>query len=61
MYYNISVFRHIQNTLTYDAAEILYLDAMMVYYCISGWSHTIETTLKPLKTRLNQAVKVLDN
>lgn len=60
--YSLSVFRHIRNTLTHDAAKI-YLEAMIIphiNYCISCWSQTSETAIKPLKSLYNQAIKVLD-
>lgn len=60
--YSLSIFRHIRDTLTQDAAKI-YLDAMIfshINYCISSWSQTSITTLKPLQSLYNQAVKVLD-
>ncbi len=60
--YNISTFRHIRNSLTIEAS-FMYFNAMIsshITYCLSCWSQANETTLKPLRSVYNQALKVLD-
>jgi len=58
--YNISIFKHIRNRLTIEAAFI-YFNAMIsshITYCLSCWSQANETTIKPLRSVYNQALKV---
>lgn len=60
--YNISIFRHIRNSLTTEAS-FMYFNAMIsphITYCLSCWSQANENTLKPLRSVYNQALKVLD-
>lgn len=60
--YNISIFKYIRNSLTTEAS-FMYFNAMIaphITYCLSCWSQANKTTLKPLRSVYNQALKVLD-
>lgn len=60
--YNISSLKHMRNSLTVEAA-FTYFNAMIIphfTYCLTSWSQAKETTLKPLRSVYNQALKALD-
>ena len=60
--YNIANFRHIRNSLTTQAAKT-YLHAVIlpyILYCVSSWSQADKTTLNPIRSLYNQALKVMD-
>lgn len=62
MKYNPTNFRHIRNLLTLEASNT-FLNAMIllhVFYCMSCWSQTGKTVLRPLEPLYKQALKILD-
>ncbi|OON91327.1 MAG: hypothetical protein ATN33_01430 [Epulopiscium sp. Nele67-Bin001] len=60
--FNLSNFKHIRPFLTMEAAKT-YMHAMIfshISYCYTTWSHTSESTLKPIKSLFKRTIKTLD-
>lgn len=60
--FNLANFRHIRNNLTTEASK-LYFNAMILShmnYCLTSWTQTGRTTLKPVERLYKQALKTLD-
>ena len=60
--FNLSNFKHIRPFLTMETAKT-YMHAMIfthISYCYTTWSHTSESTLKPIKSLFKRTIKILD-
>ncbi len=60
--FNLHNFRHIRSFLTKSAA-LLFLHSMIlshIEYCVTRWSHTSATTIKPIELYFKKALKVFD-
>ena len=60
--FNLSNFQHIRPFLTMETAKT-YMHAMIfthISYCYTTWSHTSESTLKPIKSLFKRTLKTLD-
>lgn len=55
-------FRYIRNCMSLEAAK-MFMNAMImshIIYCLTTWSQTSSTTLKPLESLYKQSMKTLD-
>lgn len=60
--FNLANFRYIRNSLTVEASS-MYLNAMIIphfLYCITSWSQSNKTVLKPLESLYKSALKIHD-
>ena len=60
--FNLSNFKYIRPFLTMETAKT-YMHAMIfthISYCYTTWSHTSESTLKPIKSLFKRTLKTLD-
>lgn len=60
--FNLHNFRQIRTSLT-EGAALIFLHSMIfshIDYCLTSWSHTGATILKPIESLFKKALKVLD-
>lgn len=60
--HNLANFKYIRNCLNTEAAKLFFNAIIMSHltYCITSWTQTYDTNLKPIHSVYKQALKVLD-
>lgn len=60
--YSLSNFRYIRNSISTQAAKMFFHSLILSHmtYCLTSWSNTHKSTIKPLESLYKQALKILD-